>query len=199
MIRVRDDDVFLLGRDAFFTPDQCVERFKEVHKIIVDGGAMHVAGVICGTLHHFPGGVEFMKERMQEGELLPEIHGWEHVNYGELSKTRIVEHLNRSIGVIQDSFDYDPKIWYTPWGGNDSVMMEASERVGLQMVDCSKILYPKRRYFGSVQWRDHCADVRAGQELLIHWWQDRWFEAESHNLVKVLQTIKEDRLIFAPC
>ena len=140
-----------------------------------------------------------MQERYQAGELIPEIHGWEHIDYSLLSKELIVEHLNRSIDVIQTTFGYAPKIFYTPWGANAPHILEAAELVELKMVDCSQTLPPKRRYFGSPQWREHCADVRNGQELLIHWWQDRWFEAESHNLAKVLQTIKEDRLIFEPC
>lgn len=198
-MRVRDDDVFLIGR-GYSTPEACAVRFKEVHEIIAAGGATHVAAIICGSLHEFPEGVAFMQERMAEGELIPEVHGWDHINYGELSETHIVEHLNRSIDMIQDTFDYDPKIWYTPWGGNDPHMMLASELVGLKMVDCSEVVDPKRKAFGSNQWKAHAAQIRSEErELFIHWWQDRWTEVESHNLAKVLQTVKEDRLIFEPC
>jgi len=192
-IRVRDDDVLLIGRG--FDTDTALPRFKEVHRLIVDGGGLHVAAILCGTIHEFPGAVEFIREQYQEGTLIPEIHGWEHVDYAEMDWDEIIENLKRCIGVIRTEFNYDPNFFYTPWGGCSDLIWDAAEAVGLTAVSTANILYPKRKVFGGKGWAAYREDVLEGRELLIHWWQDRWFDPEmskTHSIVKTLQVIREN-------
>jgi peptidoglycan/xylan/chitin deacetylase (PgdA/CDA1 family) len=195
-MRVRDDDVFLIGH-GYDTPEKVVARFKEVHMVIADGGALHVAAILCGTLPQYPTGIEFLKERIEAGELIPEIHGWEHVSYGPLTKQEIVDNLNRCITTINETFDYQPTTFYTPWGSDNAHIREAADTVGLKMVDCSEVVYPKRKFFGGKAWEAYSHNIRQEtSELFIHWWEDRWLNLDSHSLVKTLRTVRENRNAF---
>jgi len=193
---IRDDDVFLLG-GKYTSHTEVVERFKQIHQIIANEGAIHIAALICGTLNQFPGGIDFLKQAYEKKELIPEIHGWEHTNYGVLNIKEIINHLNKCIETIETNFNYHPTKFYTPWGANDKHIKEASNMVGLELIDCSNILYPKRKYFGGKAWKEYSELVRLNkQELFIHWYEDKWFTVESHNLVKTLRTIRENKKLF---
>lgn len=193
IIRIRDDDVFRIGC-GYDSYHQVVERFKEIHKIIADEGALHIAALVCGTLDWFPGGIHFLVQAYKKGELLPEIHGWDHICYGNLPKVEVIDHLKRCIDAINQYFEYNPKKFYTPWGSSDSHIKEATEFLGLEMIDCSNILYPKRKFFGGKAWESYSKVVREGrQELFIHWYENKWFkQSNTHSLVKTIRTIKNN-------
>lgn len=191
-MRVRDDDVFkLVGRYKSY--GQVVDRFKQIHKIIADEGAIHVVALICGTLDWFPGGVEFLKKAFDKEELIPEIHGLDHINYANLPKDEIIYHLDRCKYTIRNIFGYCPTRFYTPWGANAEHIKVATESVGLKLVDCSDVLYPKRKFFGGKLWESYSQLVREEkQELFIHWYEDKWFKEDTHSLVKTLRVIKNN-------
>lgn len=195
-MRVRDDDVFKLG-GKYLSHEQAINRFKEVHKIIIDGGAVHVVALICGTLDQFSGGIEFLKEAYNKEELLPEIHGWQHVDYALYPFREIIYDLNRCIDLIQKNFEYTPTKFYTPWGANAPQIKLAAESLDLELIDCSNVLYPKKKFFTGKMWKEYSELVRSEkQELFIHWWQDRWFNVDSHSLIKTLKVIKENDISF---
>ncbi len=192
-MRVRDDDVFVLS-SGYPSGEQVVQRVKYVHEAIVGAGFTHVAAVLCHNLHEFPGGVEFLRDKTHAGELVPEVHGWEHVDYAKLERDEIVENLKRCIDVIQKTTHYDPTIFYTPWGANAPHIAEASRMVGLEMIDCSETMPPAMECFGhSKHWEVYGDLIRSEErELFIHWWQDRCFVPDSpHDLVKIMNAIRD--------
>ena len=190
-MRVRDDDVLLLGKG--FDPELAVLRLKDIHRIIVAEGGTHVAALLCKDLHTFPGAIEFIREAYQRGELIPEIHGWEHVDYGLLSKDEVTTHLGRCFAFIVETFHYQPLKFYTPWGSNDPHIQEACELVGLEMVDTSRVLYPKRKFFAGKMWEEYSEAVRSErQELFVHWWDPRWLGHESHSLVNSMRVVRDN-------
>lgn len=190
-MRVRDDDVLLAG--SRFTNAEALTRLKDVHKIIVDGGATHVAAVICETLDGFPELRRFLREEYENGTLLPEVHCWEHVDYQYLSQQAIEQNLAKCITAIQDVTGYTPKKFYVPWGGGDVVLDSAARSVGLEAMDMSRVLYPKFKTFGGKMREANSKAVISGErELFVHWWEDRWFGGnESHSLANTLAIIRE--------
>lgn len=177
MLRVRDDDVLLIGRG--FNPETAVQRFKEIHKLIVDGDAIHVAAVLCGTIYTFPGLAEFLREQYENGTLIPEIHGWEHVDYGPMSEAEIKENLAKCVDVIKSTTNYNPTKFYTPWGGNAPYIASAAQANGLEMVDTSNTLEKPRLFTGKLRENYSRAVLSGEAEFMIHWWADRWIENDT--------------------
>lgn len=185
-MRVRDDDVLLIGRG--FNHESAVERFKVIHGIIVNAGFVHVAALLCSSLHEFPGALEFLQEQHQNGSLIPEIHGWEHIDYATLTTDAARADLNRCIALIQAGFGYTPTKWYTPWGANAPHLVEAAKNVGLELVDTSRTLEKPRLFTGKMRNAYSRAVLSGEQEFMIHWWADRWIENDT--LANTLESIK---------
>lgn len=192
-MRVRDDDVLLLS-SSYPSHALVVERFKKVHRLITDAGGLHVTAVLGKEISSFPGIIDFMSKEVSKGLLIPEIHGWEHVDYAKYTKDQIIEDLKKSIDLIETNFQYTPTIFYTPWGANAPHIEEASNTVNLKMVDCSNIVqYRKwKPVFGGNNWQKYCQALRESElELFIHWWQ-----GGLNRMVAVLQTAKNNDPTF---
>lgn len=190
MIRVRDDDV--LSHNRYYTYETALPRFKEVHRVIVEGGAVHVAAVICGQIHRFYGLPAFLREQYENGTLIPEIHGWDHVSYVGLPVEQVEMELGNCIKVIKAATGYTPAKFYSPFGATSPELIEVASSLGLDFVDTSSTLYPKKKVFGGKGWASNRARVLSGCELLIHWWEDKWLDSESHSLANTLRVINEN-------
>lgn len=202
-MRVRDDDVGVLG-SRFKTEEKALNRLKSVHKMIVDEAAVHVASIVCNDLLFLPKMIEFMREAVVLGELIPEIHGKHHIDYGDLSELEIVEHLKWCIDFIQTKFDYCPTKFYVPWAVSTSCIDEASNIVGLEVVGVSRLIKPIRKIFTGKLWPEKCVEIREERsELWIHWWDWRLINtvgelADSYSLVNTLRTVRNDDPSFFP-
>jgi peptidoglycan/xylan/chitin deacetylase (PgdA/CDA1 family) len=190
-MRVRDDDVLLAG--SRFTNEEALTRLKTVHEIIVKGGAIHIASIICETLDQFPELQRFLREQYENGTLIPEVHCWEHVDYQYLSQQAIEQDLARCIKAVNDVTGYTPTKFYVPWGGNSSILDAAASAVGLETRDTSRVLYPKWKTFrGKMREANSQAVISGERELFVHWWEDRWFGAsETNSLADTLAIIRE--------
>lgn len=177
MIRVRDDDV-LIGSSSH--PDPLAE-FKRVHKLICESSRLiHVPAIL---IHHnistgspgivdFPGAVEFVQEKTDDGKMLPEVHGWQHIDYAKLSTAEVVDDLKRCQDFILKHFGRMATKWYTPWGANAPHLYEAANHVELELVDCSAINKLQGRYGVVKRLSDgKSIDYLEGDEIFMHWWQ----------------------------
>jgi hypothetical protein len=165
MIRVRDDDVILPSSghsDPF-------RRLIKVHDIIASAGALHVPGILCGEIRNFPGAVEYVKEKMDVGEMEPQIHGWAHRKYHEYPTHRIVHHLNLCLDFFDTNWQVRPTKFFTPWGGDSNELYEACATTNLELVDCSNLLQPTTVRKNQDKWigKGRTENV----ELFIHWWE----------------------------
>ena len=139
MIYVRDDDVLISSR-AFPEP---VEKFKQVHRWICQSDRfLHVPGLL---FHHcieddvpgllvYPEAIEFIKEETAAGRMVPEIHGWEHVDYGQVPTWKVRDHLKRCKEFFHEELDHTPTKWFTPWGAKDVRLKQAAEDEELLLV-----------------------------------------------------------------
>jgi len=165
MISVRDDDVILPSSG-------CADPFGrliKVHEIITSAGALHVPGILCGEIRHFPGAVEYVKEKMDAYEMAPQIHGWAHRKYHEYPTHRIVHHLNLCLDFFDENWQIRPTKFFTPWGGDSAELYEACDITNLKLVDCSNVLQPTTVRKNQDKWagKGRLEDV----ELFIHWWE----------------------------
>ena len=173
MIRVRDDDV-LLSSSSY---DDELGRLKQIHDWIceVPDWMIHVPAILVTEIQQFPEAIEWVRQETLEGRMLPEIHGFEHINYAELEYDTIVNQLEYCRGWIRRKFDYEPTRWYTPWGaGEDEAgahLRPAAEAVGLTMVTCKNINMNGR--YGVVQELMDGRDLSYldNQEIFMHWWE----------------------------
>ena len=167
MIRVRDDDVILPSSGH---PDPFA-RLVRVHDIIAGSGALHVPAILCGEIRHFPGAVEYVRQKTLEGEMEPQIHGWGHFPYHDYTEDRIVKHLVLCLDWFASELNVVPSKFYTPWGGNGPQMQAAVKRVGLELVDCSEIVVCRHIQRAPEKWRGFAHKSEEDLELFIHWWE----------------------------
>lgn len=151
-------------------------RFMEVHERIIEAGGsnvVHVPTVLCKLVQEYPETIDYIKFKTKDDEMIPEVHGWDHIDYAKLKKQEIVDDLNRCIEFFVTRLDHTPTIFYTPWGANASHVLEASNEVGLKMVDCSNINQVKRlaNALKSKNGEAYLKQYREHGEIMLHWWE----------------------------
>lgn len=170
-IRVRDDDVLGPEGDPP-TQKQALGRFKQIHSWIqMSDDFVHVPAIVVQDLAHFPTAIEYMIPEIEKGKMIPEVHGYTHIDYGVLSKGEVKDDLEMCQEWIYDTFNYEPKIWYTPWGASQPHLWEAAKEQGLQLVDCNNINKLEGE-FGMCRRLMDGEDISFldGIEIFMHWW-----------------------------
>ena len=105
--------------------------------------------------------------------MAPELHGWEHVDYGEYTKSEVLEDLRRSIDVMVNKLHCHPSKFYTPWGANSPEIQEAAKELNLEVVDCSDINQLKKLApaLGNRHYAEYCKLYKDHGEVMIHFWE----------------------------
>lgn len=170
MIYVRDDDI-LLGSSEFDDP---FKKFQQVHRWICGTTKLlHVPTILVTEIQEFPDCIAYIREETKEGRMQPEIHGFKHIDYGKLTKEEVIEHLNICKDFLYEEFDRIATKFYTPWGGNSSLLREASSECNLQLVDCSDINKLNGRYgiMQRIKDGENPEVFLENKEVFYHWWQ----------------------------
>lgn len=177
MIYVRDDDV-LIESSSYKDP---FKHFQTVHDWICETDKLlHVPAILVNNvvkdgskgITGFPEAMEYIKSETAAGRMRPEIHGYEHIDYGKLNKAEVVAHLEMCQNFMWYYFDVQPTKWYTPWGASQPHLHDAASFVGLKLVDCSNINKLAGRY-GIVQQLKDGRDISylENREIFFHWWE----------------------------
>lgn len=169
MIYIRDDDV-LLSSKGFGDP---VVRLKQIHGWICESPRlMHVPTILCKEIQAFPDAVKFVKEETLAGRMLPQLHGWEHIDYAKLHHAAIVTHLEDSKHWMIDNLNVCPTRWYTPWGANAPHLYVAAKACDLKLIDTSGIieLAGPNGVLATLK-KGVPIDYLDGCEIFLHWWQ----------------------------
>lgn len=174
-IYVRDDDVLIDSSQW----DDPVSKFKQVHSWCCEGGFIHRPAILIhnvvkdGTrgISEFPEVWDFIAEQAQNGTMEPEIHGWEHIDYGKKKRSQVIEEIAQARSWIETKWRVKCSKWYTPWGASQEHLWEAAEELRLTLVDCSRINKLEGRY-GIVQRLTDGEDISFldNQEIFFHWW-----------------------------
>lgn len=169
MIYIRDDDV-LLSSKGFSDP---VVRLKQIHGWICESPKlMHVPTILCKEIQDFPEAIEYVKEETLAGRMLPQLHGWEHIDYAKLTQPQIQYHLEISKFWMVDNLDVLPTRWYTPWGANAPHLYAAAKECDLTLIDTSNriVLEGPTGVLASLK-KGIPVDYLDEQEIFLHWWQ----------------------------
>lgn len=179
-IRIRDDDV-LISSKGFAGRE--FARFKGFHNVVLQDPKhfIHVGAILTTEIQEFPECIEFIKQETAAGRFLPETHGLKHIDYANLSFDEIGEHLNICRKFIQDNFNYNPTIFYSPWGAGADArgahIRPAAAAVGFQLVTCEHMIHPHRLVEdvnlakeGKVL-SSSLLTKWEGKEILRHWWE----------------------------
>ena len=177
MIIIRDDDVLINSSEWNKPP----KKFRRVHRwICEDPHFLHVPAILAhnvvddGTpgLLAFPETIEYIKEETKKGRMRPEIHGWEHIDYGKKTLDEVREDLKKMKFFLHEVLDAPATTWYTPWGASQPHLHEAAALEGLKCVDTNDIVKLKGEESITRKVMDGGSfDPFDGREILVHWWE----------------------------
>jgi len=173
-VRVRDDDVLV----ASSTYKSVFNRFVRIHEIIVANNGVHVPAILCNSIMEFPDCIDFVRHETSRRRMIPELHGWNHINYDTFSEKELEDDLCQCIAWFEDNLWVKPSIFYPPWGSNSPLLQEVAARHGLVLVDCSNMISP-------TQVVNNPGLYGACTELAIHWWHKK----DRRNLEQALKIL----------
>lgn len=191
MIYVRDDDV-LVNSSAYTDKRKTpLERFKQIHRWICDTPKLlHVPTLVVEPLMSHPEAVKFIREETEMGRMAPEIHGFQHIDYGKLSQDEIIADLMTCKEFLRREIGVEAKKWYTPWGANTPIMQQSASLCGLELVDCSGINPPsvvmQRATAG-----ENIEIFMDEEEIFIHWWE------RGMRLKRIIEILKHGSIVAA--
>jgi len=168
LVRVRDDDVLLQSRGW----ENPFARFRQLHEWILETDCVvHVPAILVNEIQEYPDCIAYVKEQTQEGRMLPEVHGMEHIDYGKLTKEDARDRLLRAKNWINDTFGYTPTIYYSQWGASQPHLHEAAAEVDLVLIDTSKRTVLEGPGGVIQKLKDGLPPAQLnGVEVMIHWW-----------------------------
>jgi peptidoglycan/xylan/chitin deacetylase (PgdA/CDA1 family) len=128
MITVRVDDV--LTDSKGFDREKIIRQINKLFVWLNDvENLKFIPTILVSEIQDFPEAVELVKTSPYA-----ELHGFQHVNYGELSREEIENHLKQSIEWFEKTLDRRPKVWYTPWGSWTKDIGDAAFSLGFDEV-----------------------------------------------------------------
>jgi peptidoglycan/xylan/chitin deacetylase (PgdA/CDA1 family) len=172
MIRIRIDDVMCESSEGKYkSPEKATNKFKSIHEWTQRSEALsHVPAIIVSEMERYPEATEFIKEKTALGEMSPQVHGWEHINYEELSEEEISKHINMCLEWFSDVLNYQPTIWITPWGSTGSPEMKSvAKKLYLTIEDTRFCLDPSKAVAACKKF--NTPNFLHGQTIMEHWWR----------------------------
>jgi hypothetical protein len=181
-IRVRDDDVLLRSRGF---AGQEFDRFKGYHNTVLQDQKhfIHVGAILVTEIQEFPNAIAFLRDETAAGRFLPEVHGLKHIDYANLKPSEIVEHLIQCREFIQENFNYNPTVFYTPWGAGADERGKhigpSAEAAGYRMVTTEgrvenhihRMEEDIKKIQAGTFTNEELLQKWAGRETLLHWWE----------------------------
>jgi len=171
MLRIRCDDYMVNSTE--FIRERAIKRIIQLHKWMdqaPQGYFNYIPTVIVGEMDNWPEITELLKHETAANKISPQIHGYMHINYTDLDKTVIREHLQKCIDWFNSALKYQPTIWATPWGAWTQEMEEIAAEFQLTLETTAPTM-------PIGQCIDLCKTtgvetVRYNSPLvLIHWWE----------------------------
>lgn len=131
MIYIRDDDVLVRSRayvDSF-------AQFVKVHETICSNERVkHVPAILTSEIQEFPQCVAYIRQETEAGRMVPEIHGYQHVDYGKLHEDEVARHLAYCTKFHEDNFGVRPTKFFTPWGALSPRIQKACAVLDLSLI-----------------------------------------------------------------
>lgn len=147
-------------------------RWKHDHDWCLFAGPkiQHMAAfLIKGLEEQYKKHVPYFREQIQEGNLIGELHGYEHIDFAPLSKHAIKEMIKHCRDFMVRELDCMPTKLITPWGASAPHIREACLEENMTMVDCSNI-YHLKRVLAAIRDKGESLDRFSDRDILWHYW-----------------------------
>lgn len=170
MIRMRNDDVLLPSGNA------PTRRFWSIHNTFAAcDKVIHVPTILVTEIQSYPEEVMRIKAKTELGEMEPQLHGFTHIDYGDLEEKDIRIHLDMSLSWFKSNLDYTPTKWYTPWGAMNESIVSCAKEFDLEAIGVDKHFTIERVHDRLRRGESSLKDIE-GKEILLHWWNRglRW-------------------------
>lgn len=167
LVRIRIDDV--MGGSSAFTKERGEHRFNQIHRWIVQSKSLiHVPTILVEDIQKYPNIIDLIKTETAAGKMDPQLHGYQHIDYGAITPEEIDEHLVKSIKWFQTVLNKEPTVWATPWGAYSETIKEAASKRFLEVETTANIIPPGR----AVEIAKNANSIRVlfGQTVMTHWW-----------------------------
>lgn len=169
MIYIRDDDV-LVRSSAWADP---FAQFVKVHEIICTNERIkHVPTILTSEIQEFPHAVRYIRQEVERNTMRPEIHGFQHIDYGKLHEDEVAKHLAHCIKFHEDNFGVRPTTFYAPWGATNSRIQVACEVLDLELGQTGKKLCGRYGAYQAMKEGRNLHRELDGKDILIHWWEN---------------------------
>ena len=169
MIRIRIDDV--MWHSSAFTNERAENRFKQIHRWICQqpDSMIHIPTILVTEIQDFPNIIELVRQETLEGTMSPQLHGYEHISYGELDQDVIEDHLDKSMVWFGENLGIEPSIWATPWGGTSDTMVAAASKYCLE-IETVNSAYPYNFGKAIEIAKDKGVQALHNETVFGHWW-----------------------------
>lgn len=168
MIRIRIDDVPV--ESGAHHKGRVFHQIKKIHRWTqkISNKAVHVPTLLIKDIAEWPELIEFIREETRMYRMFPQIHGYEHIDYGKLSEQEITNHMRMCIEWFNDELDYHPTIWATPWGATSPTMQAVGRKLGLTIETTHTTLSP-----GAARKlaEDYGPAILRGKTIMEHWYK----------------------------
>jgi peptidoglycan/xylan/chitin deacetylase (PgdA/CDA1 family) len=113
--------------------DRELQKFRKHHQWCLEARELFypTAAILCTEIQQFPEAVDYVRSELDEGRLMIDLHGWEHIDYSPLTQEEIEEHLEKSFEYLLKTFNCLPIRWATPWGSNSEPIQQACRKFSL--------------------------------------------------------------------
>jgi hypothetical protein len=167
--RIRFDDILWATGDEKVQGKE-FQKFKKHIDWCKDLNIMLSPAILCQDIEQFPECMEYIRGETSKETLFPDLHGWTHGPYGDLT----VEEIRRDLDLAFEWFDKNlgvvPIRWVTPHGANTIEIQDAAREFGLIVEDTTlpvidqKVLDSHLREYKDLSVMDN-------KVLMVHWWE----------------------------
>lgn len=169
MIRIRVDDVMWQSRGL--THEKCVRQITKIGRWLHQAieAFEYVPTIIVSNMEAFPEVTALIKSGTEEGAISPQIHGYEHIDYGKLKQDEIESHLDLCMTWFDKELNTVPTVWATPWGGTSPAIVQAATKFSLT-VETTKLTIPPGKAISICKSFDSIEPLH-GRTIMLHWWE----------------------------
>lgn len=139
--------------------------------------------ILCQDTETVPGGIECLREMIEEGLVYPDLHGWDHGPYNIRTQEEVEEHLCRAHEWFDTHLGVPPVRWVTPHGSNSLEMEAAARRYGLVIETTAHPVVDQKNVDTQIR-ESHSLEPLRDIVILNHWW-DRGLRL--YRIAKIIQ------------
>jgi peptidoglycan/xylan/chitin deacetylase (PgdA/CDA1 family) len=148
------------------------QKFRKHHQWCLEAPHLFypTAAILCSEIQQFPEAVEYVRTELDAGRLYVDLHGWEHINYGELTQEQIEEHLEKSFEYMLKTFGCLPIRWATPWGADSPAIQQACRKFGLYWEGVTHPVIDQGLAMSKVK-ETGTTECLQGRVVMVHWFE----------------------------